>query len=470
MGHTEIDSIFTKQKEHLQAIKSTTAEQRIAKLRQLHSAVLENRDKIKLAAHRDFNKPCQEVDLAEILPVLNEIKHAIKHLKKWLKPKRVSAPLSLFGTSSKIIYEPKGSALIIAPWNYPFMLSIGPLVSAIAAGCSVIIKPSEMTPNLSKVVEQLIESTFEPEEVSVVQGAISETQTLLSLPFDHIFFTGSPEVGKIVMAKAAENLTSVTLELGGKSPVIVDASANIDKAVRNIAWGKFSNNGQTCIAPDYIYVHKSIMEEFCKKLSQHLSKVYGSPNNSELSSDLARIVNQNHYQRLQRLLDTNADIYYGGVCKASTNFISPTLILDPPMDSNLMNEEIFGPLLPILSYSNLDTPLTTINSKPKPLALYIFSEDQSVVKQVLNSTSSGGVTINNCLLHFIHDELPAGGVNHSGIGKAHGHAGFLAFSNERAVLQDKYSQISRFFPPYTSSSKQLVNLMIKFLHGRAKDK
>jgi len=464
MVRSDIGLIFTKQKENLQTLKSTTAKQRIIRLKQLQHAILTHRELIKQAAKQDFNKPPQEVDLAEILPVLNEIKHAIKHLKHWTKPCKVGTPLSLLGTSSKVIFEPKGCSLIIAPWNYPFMLSIGPLVSAIASGCSAIIKPSEMTPHLSKLVERLITEVFPPQEAAVVQGAIAETQELLSLPFDHIFFTGSPAVGKIVMAKAAENLTSVTLELGGKSPVIVDESADIDIAVRNISWGKFSNNGQTCIAPDYVYVHESIMEEFCTSFSKHLSKTYGKPDKAEFSPDLARVVNQQHFSRLRRLLDIKADVFYGGVCNEATNFISPTLILEPPLASDLMQEEIFGPLLPILSYNDLNTVLTQINSKPKPLALYIFSQQQTIIEKIIATTSSGGITINNCLLHFIHDELPAGGVNHSGIGKAHGYAGFKAFSNERAVLEDKYSQIYRFFPPYTEQSQSMVNMMLKLLH------
>ncbi len=465
MSAQNIQRLFSLQKSNLTLLKERSYEERIAQLNKLKRVLLEHRNDIVKAGAADFNKPETEVDLAEIVPILSEIAHTKKHLKKWMKARKVKTPLAMLGTRAYVHYEPKGTSLIIAPWNYPVYLSFGPLVSAIAAGCSSIIKPSEMTPHMSKIIAKITKACFAEHEVAVVEGAVEETTELLSLPFDHIFFTGSPAVGKIVMSAAAKHLTSVTLELGGKSPVIVDSSAHIDKAVSKIVWGKFTNNGQTCIAPDYVYVANSILAEFKSKLTEKLDAVYGKTNQQK-TPDLARIVNERHFARVNSLLDDareRGDVFYGGQVDPEDNFISPTLVAAPSLDSEIMNEEIFGPLLPILGFDDVDEVLTTINSKPKPLALYVFTENESFSKHIINNTSAGGSCINTCLLHFLHEELPSGGVNNSGIGKAHGHEGFLAFSNERGVVKDNWAMTKMMFPPYTPKVKKAVAMTIKFL-------
>ncbi|MEM8861937.1 MAG: aldehyde dehydrogenase family protein, partial [Chloroflexota bacterium] len=410
-----------------------------------------------------------EVDLTEIYPVLTEIKHAIAHLKSWARPKRVEAPLALLGTSSYIKFEPKGVCLIISPWNFPFNLTIGPLVSAIAAGNTAMIKPSEMTPHTSAMMERLVKDLFEENLVAMFQGGIPITQALLDLPFDHIFFTGSPSVGKIVMKAAAAHLTSVTLELGGKSPVIVDGDVDIKDAAEKISWGKFINNGQTCVAPDYLLVHESIAKDFTSALIKSTEKQFrGRAKSIEESSDYARLVNDKHFIRLVEMLDISVSsgtkVEFGGESNGTTRYLAPTIVSQVPLNSPLMSEEIFGPILPILTYKNLEDAISQINKFPKPLALYYFGRSKKNQKSVLHQTSSGGVCINECVLHFNHANLPFGGVNNSGIGKSHGRHGFEAFSNEKAVLKQRVGLTSSKFiyPPYTPSVKRIIDLMVRY--------
>jgi aldehyde dehydrogenase (NAD+) len=360
--------------------------------------------------------------------------------------------------------------LIIAPWNYPFNLAIGPLVSCLAAGNNAVLKPSELTPHTSALIAEMVGQIFKKDEVSVVLGDASVSAKLLQLPFDHIFFTGSPAVGKIVMRAAAENLSSVTLELGGKSPAIVDATANLADASRRIAFGKFFNNGQTCIAPDYVLIEKSVREKFVALLGNDINKLFGNGAAvDENSVDYARIVNGRHFTRLSKLvqdaIDKGARPVMGGTVNENNRFFPPTILTHVAPDSMIMEEEIFGPILPIVEISSKDEAIDFVNGKPKPLALYLFSNDRGFRKKVLSETSAGGVCINDCLIQFVHPNLPFGGVNNSGIGKSHGLAGFLAFSNEKPVVVQKsgLSTAYLFHPPFGSLKRKVLDWVIRRL-------
>jgi aldehyde dehydrogenase (NAD+) len=338
---------------------------------------------------------------------------------------------------------------------------------AIAAGNTVIIKPSEMTPKMSEVIGQIVKEAFRPEEVSMFEGEADVASYLTNLPFDHIFFTGSPAVGKHVMAAAAKNLTSVTLELGGKSPVIVDKSANLKKASKSIGWGKFNNNGQTCIAPDYIYVHESIKDKFVAEMTATIKSQYGLGADAGANSDYCRVVNAGHHGRITRLLDDakakGGVVLTGGEVATESQFIAPTLIEGMSDDSAIMQEEIFGPLLPIITYSDINEVISYINAKPKPLALYIYSKDNKLTDKVIRETSAGDTCVNQTVMHFLHPNLPFGGVNNSGIGKSGGVWGFRAFTHERSVLVDKHSSLSMFYPPYTPGVRKVIRATMKML-------
>mgnify|MGYP000057676352 CR=1 FL=1 len=462
---TSIQKIFEDQRAKALQLRTSDAQRRLAKITRLREAIVAQTKAIHAAAYADFKKPAAEVDLTEIFPVLIEIKDARKHLKKWMRPKRVSPTLPLFGTSARVRSEPKGVCLIISPWNYPLNLTFGPLVSALAAGNTVIIKPSEYTPHMSALMEKIVREIFTENEVTVIQGDEKVAANLLKLPFDHIFFTGSPAVGKVVMTAAAKNLASVTLELGGKSPVIVDKSANIKKSAGNIMWSKFANNGQTCIAPDILYVHESVKEQFVREATKRLNAVYGADSRSQMNNpDYCRIVNARHFKRVKHLLDDakakGASVLAGGDSDAADNFLSPTILDNLSPKSDIMHQEIFGPLLPIITFSDLTQVIDDINSRPKPLALYIFGRDKKRNEQILKNTSAGGSCINTSAVHFLHANLPFGGVNNSGIGNAHGEYGFKAFSHERAVLTDKFSVTSNLFPPYTKWVRRQINLVV----------
>lgn len=449
--------------------RKSSFEERILRLQRLRDWIKNHQKEIRKALWQDFNKPAPEVDLNEIFPVTSEINHAIKNLKSWMAPKKVSTPLPMIGTSAWIHYEPKGRCLIISPWNFPFNLTIGPLVSAIAAGCTAIIKPSEYSPHTSELIASMVKDIFEENEIAVCLGEVQVSTELLNLPFDHIFFTGSPAVGKIVMKAAAQHLSSVTLELGGKSPVIIDSSADLKDAAQKIIWGKFVNCGQTCIAPDYILIPEEFKEEFLMQAKTQL-QIYYDPavQGIEKSPDYARIINLKHFERLKTLLDDALEkggrIAFGGKSDSSSKYFEPTLLTGLSPDMLILQEEIFGPILPILSYKNLQEAIDLINSQPKPLALYYFGANSKNSKKVLEETSSGNMVINDCVLHFLHNELPFGGVNNSGIGKAHGYYGFLAFSNEKGVLKQRvgYNNVSLLRPPYGLKAKQIISSLIKW--------
>ena len=462
-----IDSIFTQQKEYALSLRRTDYRQRLTVLKRFEKVFKASYDKLYKAAATDFSKPQAEVDTSEILPVITELAHVRKNLKSWMKAKSVMPTMATFGTRSKIVTEPMGVTLVISPWNYPFNLTFVPMIWSIAAGNTVIIKPSEMTPAMSAVIVDIVSEVFRPEEVSVFEGDAGVASYLTSLPFDHIFFTGSPAVGKHVMAAAAKNLTSVTLELGGKSPVIVDESANLKKAAESITFGKFSNNGQTCIAPDYLYVHHSIKDALVAELSASITSLYGEQSTMAENGDYCRVVNQPHYQRIKGLLDSavanGANVLAGGASDDKQRFIAPTLIDNMSDDSAIMQEEIFGPVLPIITYTELDEVISYINSKPKPLALYVFSSDKKRTQKILQETSAGDTCVNTTVIHFMHHNLPFGGVNNSGIGKSGGYWGFKAFSHERSVLVDKFSATNMLYPPYTEKVQKLIKMTLRLL-------
>lgn len=458
--------VFKLQHENQYKIGNTNANERKAKIKALKYAVeVEFRDAIREASLKDLGKAKSEADLTEVFPVIAEAKHTLRHLKGWMRPRSVTTPISLLGSSSWIKYEPKGVCLIISPWNFPFNLTIAPLISAIAAGNTVIIKPSEMTPHSSAVMKTIIGKLFNENEVALFEGGIEASTALLELPFNHIFFTGAPSIGKIVMTAAAKHLTSVTLELGGKSPTIIDETANIKNAATMIAWGKFTNNGQICIAPDYLFVHESKKEEFTNELQKRLLEFYGEE--PEKSDSFARIVNERHFDRVKSYLDEaiakGAKLITGGKEIREQKFISPTVIENVPTDSLLMKNEIFGPVLPVFSYKNLDEPLKFIRENEKPLALYIYSKNNANINKILDNTRAGGTCINNNDVHFFNNNLPFGGSNNSGIGKGHGRFGFESFSNARGVLKQILpSSLQMMMPPYTDFKQKLIELTIKW--------
>ncbi|SMD42086.1 aldehyde dehydrogenase (NAD+) [Aquiflexum balticum DSM 16537] len=465
----QIDAVFSAQKNQSLKLRNSTSLLRISLLKKMLEWIKLNQEDIRRAVHADFKKPYPEIDVSEIYVVTNEINHAIKHLEGWMKPKKVPTPITMLGSSSSIQYEPKGTSLIIAPWNYPFNLALGPLVSAIAAGCTAIIKPSELTPHTSALIRRLVEETFDKSVVAVFEGEVNVSQLLLSKPFDHIFFTGSPAVGKIIMKAASEHLSSITLELGGKSPAIVDSDANLSDAAEKIVYGKFLNCGQTCIAPDYVLVHESIKDNFLNQLKEKTEQMYNPGKKGiEQSKDYARIVNSKHLDRIKNLLADaelkGARTFYGGLINDSEKFIEPTIITGLTEDMDIIQEEIFGPILPVLGYADMEEAITYINLKPKPLALYVFSNDNNTIKRVFKETSSGGAVANDCAIHFLQNDLPFGGINNSGIGKSHGYYGFLAFSNEKAIMKQRVGMTATkpLYPPYGFAGKKIIEGLLKW--------
>lgn len=465
-SEADIRRIFDLQRNKALSLRMSTIDERKAKIRKLRDAVLAHSDEIIKAGEADFRKPPAEVELTEILPIVAEANDALRKLKSWAKPTRVWPSRMTFGLQGWVQYEPKGRSLIISPWNYPVNLTFCPLVSAIAAGCTAMLKPSEMTPHLAAVMAKIVRETFTEDEVALFEGDASVSTNLLALPFDHIFFTGSPAIGKVVMAAASKHLTSCTLELGGKSPTIVDESADLTLAARTLLWGKFTNNGQTCIAPDHIYVQASVKERFVAECRKVLDATYGTDQASQQKSPfLARIVNQRHTARIKALLDDakakGATTLSGGSVDENDCFIAPTLIDNIPVDAKIMSEEIFGPLLPIIPFNTLGDVITRINADPKPLALYIWSKNEKNIEALLKQTSAGGTCINHAVVHFLHGNLPFGGVNNSGIGSAHGHYGFRDFSHQRSVVRTRVMLAKMFFPPYTDTMRKIIKLTMK---------
>ncbi|HEV8657566.1 MAG TPA: aldehyde dehydrogenase family protein [Thermoanaerobaculia bacterium] len=456
-----LDRIYEAQRQNREQVAASTAGERREKLLRIERAMMARRDEIRAAMWDDYRKPAAEVDLSEIYAVVGEARHAARHIRRWTAPHRAHAPLALLGSSSRIVYEAKGVVLIISPWNFPFNLSLGPLVSAVAAGNCVILKPSEMTPHSSACIKRIVNDLFDDSEVAVIEGDARVAEALLRKKFDHIFFTGSPAVGKIVMKAAAEHLTPVTLELGGKSPVIVDRTADLDEAAKKIAWGKFFNSGQVCIAPDYLLVDESVRIPFVEKL-------LGAIRSMEAEGSRGVIVNERHAARIRKLYDSavagGAELIAGGLFGSDARAIAPTVLANVSADSPVMQEEIFGPLLPMLTYSSLDEAIHFINDREKPLVSYLFSRSRRVIRHVLSRTTAGATVINHTLIHFFQLNLPFGGVGQSGIGKGHGFFGFQTFSNARAVLEQRtrLSPIELMFPPYTKFKQKLIDITLKY--------
>lgn len=441
----KIESIFNSQTSYFSSHNTREVSFRIAQLKKLKSAVLKYEDKIYEALALDLHKSKEEAFLTEVSIVLQEIDYHLKNLKKWVKPKRVSTPLQLKPSKSKILVEPLGIGLIISPWNYPFQLSINPIVGAISSGCCAILKPSPDSKHTSKVMEEMIAEFFPSEYISVVQGGKETNQSLFDFPFDVIFFTGSSRVGKIVMKAAAQHLSKVVLELGGKSPCIVDEGANLELAAKRIAWGKTINAGQTCIAPDYLLVNKAVKDEFLKKLTDAFENLYGSE--IKESDYYARIINENAFRRLTGYLE-NKEIFHGGKSNPETLFLEPTILDNVKGEDEIMQEEIFGPILPVIEFEEINEARTFINERKKPLALYYFGNKKKG-KEVLRKTTSGGACLNDTLLHIANHKLPFGGVGNSGMGNYHGYRSFLAFSHEKAVLNSSTRIDLPFkYPPY----------------------
>ncbi len=463
----EIIRIFNLQQRNRQKAKNATASERKAKLNKLKDVIFEYRSRIEDALYKDLRKAPVESDYAEIYTVLTEIRFAVSHLNEWMAEVEVETPLSMFGSSSKIIYEPKGTCLILSPWNYPFQLPLVTLASALAAGNTAIIKPSEYTPHTSAILKEVVSKAFNEADVAVIEGDSSVSTELLKLKWDHIHFTGSPAVGKIVMRAASEYLTPVTLELGGKSPAIIDETANLSATAKKLTWGKWLNVGQTCIAPDYVLIHQSKKDEFVTKMKETLLKSFGT--DPHASQDMARIVNNKNVLRIKGLLDdavkNGAKIEVGGQVVEDDNYIAPTILTNVALDSRVMQEEIFGPVLPVVTYKDLDEAMAIVNSKEKPLSLYIFSSSSKNQNFVLNNSSAGGTCINDNVIHITNPYLPFGGVNNSGIGKSTGHFGFKEFSNERAVLKAMHSgSVSTpLWFPYGKLTQTITDFLMKYL-------
>ncbi|MBV9385428.1 MAG: aldehyde dehydrogenase [Chroococcidiopsidaceae cyanobacterium CP_BM_ER_R8_30] len=407
---------------------------RVAQLRTLKRAIAEHQSDIVDALKRDLNKPEFEAYGTELI-VFREIDYAIKHIKSWTKPKPAQIPIEQFPARAKIYPEPLGVVLIIGAWNYPFQLMISPSVGAIAAGNCAVLKPSELAPHTSHLVADIVQKHFNPAYITVIEGDVETSQQILGQKFDHIFFTGSEPIGKIVMAAAAKNLTPVTLELGGKSPCIVDADINIEYTARRIAWGKFLNAGQTCLAPDYLLVNRAVKKELLNSLKKHIREFYGD--HPATSPDYARIINQKHFNRLVGLLQAG-EMITGGETDAASCYIAPTIIDRVSWEEPVMQEEIFGPILPVVEYAEITEAIATVNARPKPLTLYFFSRNQKLQERVLQETSSGSITINDTIMQAIVPSLPFGGVGNSGIGSYHGKASFDTFSHHKSVLKKSF--------------------------------
>jgi len=429
-------------------------------LKKLLKVILQKETAIIEALYQDFKKPAFEAVLTETHYVISDLKDTLKKIDSWTKPKKVLPSILNFPSRDYIYSEPYGKVLIISPWNYPFQLALCPLIAAVSAGNSVVLKPSELTPNTSKIIAEIIAEAFEKNHVDVVEGGIKESQNLLSLRWDYIFFTGSVAVGKIVAKAAAENLTPITLELGGKNPCIIDETANLKLAAKRIVWGKFINGGQTCIAPDYLLVKPEIKDQLIDFLKSEIIESYSI--NPEISPDFCQIVNDRNWQRLIQLIEPEK-VVFGGKFDEETRYISPTLISETDLESAIMKEEIFGPLLPILTYNN-DADLDLIISKyEKPLALYVFSDNFAFSEKIIQKYSFGGGCVNDTVIHFSNKRLPFGGVGHSGIGAYHGSLNFDTFSHKKGIVKKaNWLDLPLRYAPYNNNLIYIKKL-IKWL-------
>ncbi|WP_313262412.1 aldehyde dehydrogenase family protein [Sphingobacterium sp.] len=456
---SEIDKIYQSQLKNKSAIKHSTAYKRIGWIKKLLDTINREEKAIEQALYQDFHKSGIETAITEILVVQLELKHITKKLRGWMKDKKVRRSLVMPNVSAYLHYEPKGNALIITPWNYPFQLPLVHLAACIAAGNTAILKLSEFSPNSNQVLKKIIAEVFPTDHIAVIEGAVEETTHLLNLKFDHIHFTGSSKVGKIVMEAASKHLTDITLELGGKSPAVIDKNVNLRQVVKNLIWAKFINAGQTCIAPDYILAHRHQKQQLEEVFKIEIEEAFGK--DAFNSPDYARIINEKQFERLNQALDSakqlGANIIAGGKTDGRTKYIAPTVITNVAANNPLMTEEIFGPILPIVYYAQIQEAIDFINAKEKPLALYVFSKDSNFNKHIIRNSSAGSTCINDAVIQIMQPNLPFGGVNNSGLGQSTGWYGFKAFSHERAVADVKIIPLSSmFWYPYTEKTSRML--------------
>ncbi|WP_413574787.1 aldehyde dehydrogenase family protein [Bdellovibrio sp. HCB290] len=442
---------------------------RLAHLEKLESLVTDHQTEICKALYEDFKKPEVEALMSEVLPLLKELRFAKAKIRKWMKLKRVKTPTMLMGSKSFTRLEPLGACLIISPWNYPIYLTLSPLVSALAAGNGVTIKPSEYAPHCSRLMHGLLAKHFKAEQVAVIEGGPETTTELLKHPFDHVFFTGSTSVGRIVMRGASEHLSRVTLELGGKSPTIVDNSANLHEAAKKIAWAKFFNAGQTCVAPDYLFVQADVHDHFVRLLKTEIENSFGkNPEAVKSSASFARIINRKHTGRLKGLLENalanDTTILAGGEVDLDQHYVAPTLLDKIPPTAEIMNQEIFGPILPIMTFKDLSEVVSYINDNPKPLMIYLYSNSNFNLHMVMKETSSGSLSVNDSLISLMNPHLPFGGVGPSGLGSYHGEFGMETFSHKKAIFKQGWAGrfMKLLYPPYDSGKLSLLKSLIRF--------
>ncbi len=452
-----VESIVLSQKEYYYTNATKDVLFRKQSLERLLNSFVENESLIYDALKKDLGKSKQEAYMTEVSLVTSSIKNAISSVEKWSRPKRVKTPLSLFPSKSYIIHEPYGVVLILSPWNYPFLLSLTPLVGAIAAGNCVVLKTSKSSPNTSDVIAKIINQTFASNYIYAIENSASYDD-ILSRPYDYIFFTGSERVGRMVMRTASEKLIPISLELGGKSPCIIDKSANIKLAAKRIIWGKIINSGQTCVAPDYVLIQEEKKQEFIEEAQNYISQFVKNPLDNE---DYPRIVNLHHFIRLKNMIQQEQDIIGGNVDDKNLK-IEPTLFTNATFDSNIMKDEIFGPILPIISYNNLDSVIDIVKKRPKPLACYIFGQNQSFLEKVITELSFGGGCVNDTVMHLVNENLPFGGVGNSGMGNYHGKYSFDTFSHEKSILINKnlFDNNLR-YPPYDEKKYQFIRKWFK---------
>lgn len=456
---SEIEKIYQSQLKNKSAIKHSTAYKRIGWIKKLLDTINREEKAIEQALYQDFHKSGIETAITEILVVQLELKHIAKKLRGWMKDKNVRRSLVMPNVSAYLHYEPKGNALIITPWNYPFQLPLVHLAACIAAGNTAILKLSEFSPNSNQVLKKIIAEVFPTDHIAIIEGAVEETTHLLNLRFDHIHFTGSSKVGKIVMEAASKHLTDITLELGGKSPAIIDKNVNLRQVVKNLIWAKFVNAGQTCIAPDYILAHRHQKQQLEEIFKAEIEEAFGK--DAFNSPDYARIINEKQFERLNQALDSakqlGANIIAGGKTDGKTKYIAPTVVSNVAANNPLMTDEIFGPILPIVYYAQIQEAIDFINAKEKPLALYVFSKDSNFNKHLIRNTSAGSTCINDSVIQIMQPNLPFGGVNNSGLGQSTGWYGFKAFSHERAVADVKILPLSSmFWYPYTEKTSRML--------------
>jgi len=451
--------IIKRQRQFFASGETTSWEFRTRMLKTLRQAIKVHEADIFTSLDRDLKKSQVDAYASEIGSCLAEISYTLKHLRQWMKPQRVRSSLLFPLSKARILSEPLGLSLILSPWNYPFRLAIAPLIASMAAGNCAILKPSELSSHTEAVLAQMIERHFPEHYVSVQCGGPDCAQALLQHRFDHILYTGGETIGRLVMKAAAAHTTPVTLELGGKSPCIVDENCDLSRTAKRIAWGKFLNAGQTCVAPDFVLVHKNVKEKLIEEIYRWIIKFYGE--RPQDSPDYARIINERHFDRLAELL-SQGKVIYGGKPDREALYISPTLMQDVPKESHLMEEEIFGPILPILEFTDMAQAIDLINQRPKPLALYIFSRDRRCQQRIISQTSSGGVCVNDTIVHLSVSGLPFGGVGSSGFGRYHGKAGFDTFSNPKSVLyQTTRFDIPQRFPPARASDLKMLRRLLK---------